>query len=141
MKQIRSDELWGNYSIAGESAGVICRRTPHFDEQSSACMREKLRKKNWSQNRIIAKVQASKFQKQACNSVAASETVGVTSSLQLNKTVVLKLLLQLKPRVPERERRHLNTEMVLSYAVTNRDCIELSPGTGPSSQIGLSVSV
>ena len=87
------------------------------------------------------KVPTSEFQKQACNSVAASETVGVTSSLQLNKTVVLKLLLQLKPRVPERERRHLNTEMVLSYAVTNRDCIELSPGTGPSSQIGLSVSV
>ena len=65
MKQIRSDELWGNYSIAGESAGVICRRTPHFDEQSSACLRENLRKENWSQNRIIAKAPTSKIENSA----------------------------------------------------------------------------
>jgi len=76
-------------SFAGESAGVICRRTPHFDEQSSACMREKLRKEDWSQNVKMQKLPTSKFQKQAYNSAAAMELAGVTSRFQLNKTIVL----------------------------------------------------
>ena len=88
MKQIRSDELWGNYSIAGESAGVICRRTPHFDEQSSACLREKLRKRNCSQNLKKQKLPTSKLQKQACNSAAARETGGVTDYFETDKRVV-----------------------------------------------------
>ena len=72
--------------------GVICRRTPHFVEQSSACLRENLRKKNWSQNVKKPKLPTSKFKKCACNSACARLSDGVTGCFQLNKRVVLKLL-------------------------------------------------
>ena len=63
--------------------------TAHFDGQRSPCLRKNQRKENWSQNVKKLKLPTSKFKKCACISAAARETSGVTSSLQLNKTVML----------------------------------------------------
>ena len=68
----------------------------HFDEQSSACLREKLRIEKWCQNVKSQKSATSIFQKCACNSAAARKTNGVTSCFGTDKRVVLKLLLRLK---------------------------------------------
>ena len=78
--------------VCRKKHGVICRRTPHFDEQSSPCLREKLQKENWRQNVKQQKSVTSKFQKCACNSASARKINGVTGCFEMYKTVVLKLL-------------------------------------------------
>jgi len=64
--------------VCRKKHGVICRRTAHFDEQSSACLRENLRKENWSQNVKKLKLPTSKIENIACFGVGAKLFDGVT---------------------------------------------------------------
>lgn len=92
LRQGKLSSILYHSELCRKKCGVICRRTPHFVERSSACLREKLRKEDWSQNVKMQNLPMSKLQKQACNSAAAWETNGVTDFFQVNNIHVLQLL-------------------------------------------------